>query len=338
MATQKIPLPFAQLARAETERTIEDIFPQDYVDRAFEDINLPTSGELEDLEAYSTALAGASAGQVLTASGPGVAGFTGLTLPPSLSDYSKVIVVDAGGNGDFTTVAEAMAEVVDATVIFVFGDVVEPGYMEVTEKVAIVIYGSWTTNSSSIDGGIYITDGGSRAGELSIIGGSVVADFPGASLTYSGRLSLHNCKLTLIDSPLSVQTNYNIDILSSEVTRTGSNTIVLGGSGLLYINSSIIRGGSTVAPGSAIHSTANAGIINGLIMNSLVEGTAATKQAIRFSAVQNGMYALNNRFFGNVTGAAGFTSANFYNNVFQGTVTNLTGNSGTANGTNTTIS
>lgn len=79
MATQKRPLPFAQLARAETERTIEDIYNQDFVDRAFADINLPSTEELADLEAYSTALAGATAGQVLTASGPGVAGFASVS-------------------------------------------------------------------------------------------------------------------------------------------------------------------------------------------------------------------------------------------------------------------
>lgn len=50
MATQKRPLPSKNTARRSIDRTIEDIYSQEFVDRAFEDINLPSSDELTWLE------------------------------------------------------------------------------------------------------------------------------------------------------------------------------------------------------------------------------------------------------------------------------------------------
>lgn len=66
---------------------------------------------------------GGSVGQVWTADGDDGAAW--LDGKPSLSDFQKVYVVDAGGKGDFTTLSEAVSGAPAGSIIIVFGEITE---------------------------------------------------------------------------------------------------------------------------------------------------------------------------------------------------------------------
>ncbi len=95
---------------------------------AYDHANIPSVDEAFALAAYQSALAAAATGQVLTASGPGAAAFAAAAGGPSLSDYSNVVVVDAGGAGDYTTLAAAMASITDATDTNRYVIIMMPGF------------------------------------------------------------------------------------------------------------------------------------------------------------------------------------------------------------------
>lgn len=50
-----------------------------------------------------------------------------LAAKKTLTDYANVVVVDAGGNGDYTTLSAALAAITDASVINRYGIVMMPG-------------------------------------------------------------------------------------------------------------------------------------------------------------------------------------------------------------------
>lgn len=95
-----------------------------------------TEAQATALSAYQSALAAADAGQVLTSSGAGAAGFA--TAKPSLSDYQNVIVVDSADNGDYTTLAAALAAVSGASATNRFGIVVFPGVYFIASKQSLL--------------------------------------------------------------------------------------------------------------------------------------------------------------------------------------------------------
>ncbi len=88
---------------------------------AYDHASIPTADQSAALALYETALGLAEAGQVLTASGPGAAGFAAVASGTGLSDFSNVVVVDAGGNGDYTTLGDAISAVGTTDLIVVFG-------------------------------------------------------------------------------------------------------------------------------------------------------------------------------------------------------------------------
>ena len=69
--------------------------------------------------------AGADAGQVWTADGANGADWA--SANPSLSDYENVVVVDAGGNGDYTTLRAALTAAPNSvkTLIIIGSDTIE---------------------------------------------------------------------------------------------------------------------------------------------------------------------------------------------------------------------
>lgn len=109
--------------------------------------NIPGVDEAAALTAYQSALAVAAAGQLLTASGPGEAAFAAPAGGgASLSDYSNVIVVDAGGNGDYTTLSAAIAAATSGDLIYIFGALTEAGPITVTKAITIFGPGNHAVN------------------------------------------------------------------------------------------------------------------------------------------------------------------------------------------------
>jgi hypothetical protein len=115
----------------------------------------------------------------------------------SLSDYANVVVVDSGGNGDYTTLSAALAAITDASatkryVILIFGVTIETANIVTKDYIDIVCYG--------MIGG----DGNFVAGSLDV---SALVDTPvytGLRFDVSTFLGVHfagkalfvNCNLT----------------------------------------------------------------------------------------------------------------------------------------------
>ena len=81
---------------------------------------LPDAGDLANVPDP----AGATEGYVWTADGANGADWAAVS-GISLSDYSNVIVVDAGGNGDYTTLSAGIAAASDGDLIITFGKLAE---------------------------------------------------------------------------------------------------------------------------------------------------------------------------------------------------------------------
>lgn len=160
---------------------------------AYDHANLPTTDEAAALAAYQSALAAAEAGQVLTASGPGAAAFAAAAGGPSLSDYSNVIVVDAGGNGDYTSVSAALATAPANSVIVVFGQTTEPdniGFSPFNSGITVVLTAGSVVNM----GGSYIFVVQSPG--LKILGNGTIAASGGQTLyTLSGDVEIGNISI-----------------------------------------------------------------------------------------------------------------------------------------------
>ncbi len=113
----------------------------------YDHANIPSVDEAAALTAYQSALAMAGAGQVLTASGPGAAAFAAAAGGgASLSDYSNVIVVDAGGNGDYTTLSAAIAAAASGDLIFIFGALTEASPITLTKAITVFGPGNHAVN------------------------------------------------------------------------------------------------------------------------------------------------------------------------------------------------
>jgi len=131
MATQKIPLPDKSLAKAETERTIEDIFDQSYQNRAFDptpgggtvnSVNGQTGAVVLDASAVAAvpenavilsksvdyALVAGDEAKIIECDGT----FT-ITLPDGLNVGFQIVIVNVG-SGTITIVADTTLQSKDA--------------------------------------------------------------------------------------------------------------------------------------------------------------------------------------------------------------------------------
>lgn len=160
---------------------------------AYDHGNIPNVDDAAALAAYQSALATAAAGEVLTASGPGAAAFAAVAGGPGLSDYSNVVVVDAGGNGDYTSVTAALAAAPANSVIVVFGQTTEPdnvGFSPFNSGITIVLTAGAMVNM----GGDYIFVVQSPG--LKILGNGTITASGGQTLyTLSGDVELGNISI-----------------------------------------------------------------------------------------------------------------------------------------------
>lgn len=106
MATQKMTLPSADTARAELDRTIQNIFNEDYQIQAFDPD--PASG-------------GAAWGGITGTVSDQLDLQAVLDGKVSLTDYTNITVVDSNGKGDFTTLSDAIAANTTGNMIVIMG-------------------------------------------------------------------------------------------------------------------------------------------------------------------------------------------------------------------------
>lgn len=257
---------------------------------------LPGAGidadEAAALAAYYAALAGASAGQVLTASGPGAAGFAAVTGGPSLSDYENVIVVDAGGNGDYDLLSDAISAASTKTAIFVFGDIADNGFPSASNKTLDIYFHN-----------------GELTGSMFLI------------LNSSSRIRLFNPRLSMA-STISVPTGAEIGIYGGHIIVSGSESAIRVDGGTLIAygvtfestgTQGAIRISDVDSAGRVIGCTAIGSTALGYT------GTIISTPPIEFHGCT---------FSGAVSSAIPFANAPLYHNTFSGNPTSITVTSG----------
>ena len=145
--------------------------------------------------------AGASNGQVWTADGADGAGW--VAANPSLSDYENVVVVDAGGNGDYTTLGAAGSGEVSAKTFYVIGDTIE------------------VSNITPVDGSVFVIPSGSSV------------NFTGVSFLFlnnnSNIVITGNGEISAETGQVIAQTNGSHTILGTKISGTGKAMELQGG-------------------------------------------------------------------------------------------------------------
>jgi hypothetical protein len=181
-----------------------------------------------------------------------------LTVPLwMLNDYQRVVVVDAGGHGDYTSLAAALAAITDAAVdnrylVCVFGN----DYGGATAKDYVDI-----TGVGSITPDIYLSTGGTISDDPPVVSNLTLSLFSGGANTY---LKLQNCR-----------------VLSTTITHANVNVVMNGCTGgAIVVNS----GGTIVLDATDSHF--NSSVLSGLILR----GTATLRQCTMYS---EGSYTIN---------------------------------------------
>lgn len=143
MATQKRPLPSILEARAQTNRTLENIFDEEYVARAFENLSIPT-----DIGG-----SGASPGEVWQADGVGGASWG--VIPPHIAYGTNAVTVSEtltpNGVDVFATVADAVAVVGDGATIVIDGNVEEPAVFTITQNRLRIVFPVHPENAGNLN-------------------------------------------------------------------------------------------------------------------------------------------------------------------------------------------
>ncbi len=155
-------------------------------------------------------------------------------LPKSLTDYANTVVVDSGGNGDYTTIGAAMTAITDATItkrytILVFGAVSETSIITAKDYVDIIGLNGHTVTfvnaSHYIDGAtatysnLRITNGAIRvqSGKTSVLELCKCA----IALNTNGTLETNGCSLIQI-SVLSAATGGTLNLYNTQCVRSGA--------------------------------------------------------------------------------------------------------------------
>lgn len=184
---------------------------------AYDHGNIPTSDQVSVLAAYQAALAAAENGEVLTAVVDGETRqveFAAVAAGVSLSDYQNVIVVDGGGNGDYTSLAEAVAAAGTNDLIVVFGGTYSsPVTISAARTIFIPSYSTIISGVITNTGpGLNIIGHGrvsslvvSGSGVCRLLGGVRV----GAEVLDSARIEAANCDFDAL-SIRSATANYKI--------------------------------------------------------------------------------------------------------------------------------
>ncbi len=266
---------------------------------AYDHDNIPSVDDAAALTAYQSALATAGAGQVLTASGPGAAAFAAAAGGPSLSDYSNIVVVDAGGNGDHTLLINAVNNAPEGSLICVVSTPAPNASVIAINKSLdiwiwpnVVIDMGGTTTAIGAAGKTVTLRGKFTNGVLKPNGGNVYFD--------------HVIAVMYLDASVTATTL--LDIKDSAIVYEDA----FGGAAR-FNNTTVLKIRNSVFDGL----TSRGGIFpTSLAVGSIIENS-------RFSGDTNSVLA---------TGA--FANAPFYHCVFDGPVSNVTANAGTANGTN----
>ncbi len=174
-----------------------------------------TADQATALAAYQAALAAAENGQVLTATGPDEAAFADPAGGgASLSDYSNVIVVDAGGNGDYTSLAAAVTAAAAGDTIYIFGLVAEAG---VSINKNLTIYAHPQGSTVTVNVPLTVT-----TGSVFLIGGKY------SSVTVTGgTLYLRNATVDVVNLTGGILDSAG-DVIS-DFTSTGTRTVRVTG-------------------------------------------------------------------------------------------------------------
>ncbi|MCB8923026.1 MAG: hypothetical protein H6662_15670 [Ardenticatenaceae bacterium] len=268
--------------------------------------------------------------KVLDSAGAGGALAMLTDLPPGLSDYKNVIVVDSGGNGDYTTLSAAIASIVsgtDTVHIFQFGNITElvnvPGGVWGDFDIHIHFFGDYTFSDGSVIvhrfnrlflRGDFTVSGGLQIGEDTtdleqipgvIINGTVKSDAAGSRIT-----TVDGIGFSVLGSRVLVELYYNCR-----------------GEGFtqLYIAGSHIEKLSIVGQYYAIADLSRNGIfgssINYLYIDDEGEFAPPTDLLVVGCTIDN------------LESANAITNAKMYLNAIN-SVTNVTFDAGSANGSN----
>lgn len=166
-----------------------------------------TSDQVAALAGYEAALVGAETGEALLKTAGGVE-FGAVTSGPSLSDYANVIVVDAGGNGDYTTLEAAVAAANNNDVIYVFGNLTENPFT-VNKTLTIIAPVSGVTVPTTIT---------LNTGILTLVGGAYT-DIVIAAGTLNLRGNVRVTTVTMPSGTLDMFSSH-VGVITTSTTRT----------------------------------------------------------------------------------------------------------------------
>lgn len=283
-----------------------------------------------------------------------------------LTDYANVVVVDAGGNGDYTTLAAALAAITDASAtnryaIMLFGRHVitnftwSQSYIDVfgfgaiigaatAQTITFTNTGLSTLNNITFEANVTLSVSTNAvvnlrncalAGSLSVAGAGASVNVFGCTLA---RAIVGNATavVQIFDSTLSVATanavTGTLRLVGCLVTTSGTGYINASASTSVIelYNTKIIASGSNAY---GVNLAANATLITrgGMIDAKTGGGNAALNIATPVTVNCIGTYFKGDTGLA-VQADAAFSNAPFFHCVFEGGVTNVTCLAGTANG------
>lgn len=207
MATQKRPLPATDIAKAETDRTLSDIFDDPYVLRAFENL-IPGGGG-------------------------------------GLSSYPKTWVLVAA-DGDFATLAEveASSDVVNGDNIMIIGTVTTGGLTNLTKSLNFFLYPNalFSLPATVSAANTYVS--GSMSASNTVTSGPALSI---ENTTVSGNLFLSNIKVIRSAISARTLTVTGATFSLSGITWTTANLTVSSGTFTTINNTTMLSGTINIA-------------------------------------------------------------------------------------------
>jgi len=289
-----------------------------------------------------------------------------LAAKKTLTDYANVVVVDSGGNGDFTSLALALASISDASA---------------TNRYAILLFGrhvitNFTWSQSYIDVfGFGAIIGAATAQTITFtntglitLNNIVFESNVTLSVSTNGVVTVRNCALSGSLSAAGAGASVNVfgctlaraivsnatavvQIFDSTLAIASANTVAgtlrLIGCLVTMSSSGYINANASTSVVELYNTKVNASASTGHGINMVANATLITRGGLIDAKNGSGNAALNittpvtvsciGTYFKGDTGLAvqadaAFSNAPFFHCVFEGGVTNVTCLAGTANG------
>ena len=276
---------------------------------------------------------------------------------PGLSDYSDVVVVDAGGNGDYATLREAAAAAPDNSLIMVMGNTVETDDIVFSQNVHVFGFGKNILQSQPrvvlpVNKIVQLASGGKTVSMSNIsIYQTQTSSIP-FSLGSTASLQLYNCA---INADIAISSYGNLSAHRSQlrnITVNGSSGPGIGAQCHLFDGSQalaltfidgylieIVRSKLNVSSGAALtipHNKIYKILYSEIISSAvgiLVTGGAPTltwpNAGMIHSHIQGGINAIES--------PSTWSNAPIYQCTLRGALVNATPAPGTPAGTNVII-